>query len=160
MMDGVSQTIRMLEQSPAIDGQFSQFVESTDWQVVTQTHQAKTEQDVLRALAKSKLDVDDFAALISPAAEPYLLEMVTKSEQLTLQRFGNTLSLFAPLYLSNTCANECTYCGFSMSNAIKRLTLNESQIVKEVAAIKSKGFDHILLVTGKPTKSPCHTLNA
>lgn len=152
MMDGVSQTIRMLEQSPAIDGQFSQFVESTDWQVVTQTHQAKTEQDVLRALAKSKLDVDDFAALISPAAEPYLLEMVTKSEQLTLQRFGNTLSLFAPLYLSNTCANECTYCGFSMSNAIKRLTLNESQIVKEVAAIKSKGFDHILLVTGETNK--------
>ena len=152
MIDGVSQTIRMLEQSPAIDGQFSQFVESTDWQVVTQTHQAKTEQDVLRALAKSKLDVDDFAALISPAAEPYLLEMVTKSEQLTLQRFGNTLSLFAPLYLSNTCANECTYCGFSMSNAIKRLTLNESQIVKEVAAIKSKGFDHILLVTGETNK--------
>ena len=152
MIDGVSQTIHMLEQSPAIDGQFSQFVESTDWQVVTQTHQAKTEQDVLRALAKSKLDVDDFAALISPAAEPYLLEMVTKSEQLTLQRFGNTLSLFAPLYLSNTCANECTYCGFSMSNAIKRLTLNESQIVKEVAAIKSKGFDHILLVTGETNK--------
>ncbi|MCW4628380.1 MULTISPECIES: 2-iminoacetate synthase ThiH [Marinomonas] len=152
MMDGASHKIRLLEQSPAIEGQFSQFVESTDWQVVTQTHQAKTEQDVLRALAKSKLDVDDFAALISPAAEPYLLEMVTKSEQLTLQRFGNTLSLFAPLYLSNTCANECTYCGFSMSNAIKRLTLNESQINKEVAAIKSKGFDHILLVTGETNK--------
>lgn len=152
MMDGASQTIRMLEQSPAIDGQFSEFVESTDWQTVTQMHQAKTEQDVVRALGKSKLDVDDFAALISPAAEPYLLDMVTKSEQLTLQRFGNTLSLFAPLYLSNTCANECTYCGFSMSNAIKRLTLNESQVVKEVAAIKSKGFDHILLVTGETTK--------
>ena len=152
MMDGASHKIRLLEQSPAIEGQFSQFVESIDWQAVTQIHQVKTEQDVLRALAKSKLDVEDFAALISPAAEPYLLEMVTKSEQLTLQRFGNTLSLFAPLYLSNTCANECTYCGFSMSNAIKRLTLNESQIVKEVAAIKSKGFDHILLVTGETNK--------
>ncbi|RNF49769.1 2-iminoacetate synthase ThiH [Marinomonas hwangdonensis] len=135
-----------------MEDQFSQFVESTDWQVVTLTHQAKTEQDVLRALGKSKLEVDDFAALISPAAEPYLLEMVTKSEQLTLQRFGNTLSLFAPLYLSNTCANECTYCGFSMSNAIKRLTLNETQVGKEVAAIKSKGFDHILLVTGETNK--------
>ncbi|MBU1293545.1 MAG: 2-iminoacetate synthase ThiH, partial [Gammaproteobacteria bacterium] len=108
--------------------------------------------DVLRALSKDKLDVDDFAALISPAAEPYLLEMVAKSERLTLQRFGNTLSLFAPLYLSNTCANECTYCGFSMSNAIKRLTLNETQVGKEVAAIKSKGFDHILLVTGETNK--------
>jgi 2-iminoacetate synthase len=152
MMDGTSQKIRMLEQSPAIKGQFSEFVENADWQAVTQSYQVKTEQDVLLALGKSKLDVEDFAALISPVAEPYLLEMVAKSEQLTLQRFGNTLSLFAPLYLSNTCANECTYCGFSMSNAIKRLTLNESQIVKEVAAIKSKGFDHILLVTGETNK--------
>jgi 2-iminoacetate synthase len=152
MMEEASQKIRMLEQSPAVKGQFSHFVESTDWQAVTQSHQEKTEQDVFRALSKSKLDVADFAALISPAAEPYLLEMVAKSERLTLQRFGNTVSLFAPLYLSNTCANECTYCGFSMSNAIKRLTLNESQIEKEVAAIKSKGFDHILLVTGETNK--------
>ncbi|WP_369921443.1 2-iminoacetate synthase ThiH [Marinomonas polaris] len=152
MIDGSSNKIRLLEQSPALDGQFSHFVESTDWQAVTQSHQEKTEKDVLRALSKDKLDVDDFAALISPAAEPYLLEMVAKSERLTLQRFGNTLSLFAPLYLSNTCANECTYCGFSMSNAIKRLTLNETQVGKEVAAIKSKGFDHILLVTGETNK--------
>lgn len=152
MMDGASHNIRLLEQSPAIEGQFSHFVENTDWQAVTQWHQEKTEQDVLRALGKDKLDVEDFTALISPAAEPYLLEMVAKSERLTLQRFGNTLSLFAPLYLSNTCANECTYCGFSMSNAIKRLTLNEIQVGKEVAAIKSKGFDHILLVTGETNK--------
>jgi 2-iminoacetate synthase len=152
MMDGASHNIRLLEQSSAIEGQFSHFVENTDWQAVTQCHQEKTEQDVLRALNKSKLDVEDFTALISPAAEPYLLEMVAKSERLTLQRFGNTLSLFAPLYLSNTCANECTYCGFSMSNAIKRLTLNEIQVGKEVAAIKSKGFDHILLVTGETNK--------
>ena len=152
MMDEASNKIRLLEQSPAVEGQFSHFVENTAWQEMTQSHQEKTEQDVLRALSKDKLDVDDFAALISPAAEPYLLEMVAKSERLTLQRFGNTLSLFAPLYLSNTCANECTYCGFSMSNAIKRLTLNETQVGKEVAAIKSKGFDHILLVTGETNK--------
>ncbi|RBP80612.1 2-iminoacetate synthase ThiH [Marinomonas rhizomae] len=152
MIAGGNNRIRLLEQSPAIEGQFSHFVENTDWQVVTQSHQEKTEQDVLRALSKNKLDVDDFAALISPVAEPYLLEMVTKSEKLTQQRFGNTLSLFAPLYLSNTCANECTYCGFSMSNAIKRLTLNESQVEKEITAIKTKGFDHILLVTGETNK--------
>ncbi|MEP7728967.1 2-iminoacetate synthase ThiH [Marinomonas primoryensis] len=144
--------VRLLEQTPAIAGQFSEFVENADWQSVTRSHEEKTEQDVLRALGKNKLNVDDFTALISPAAEPYLLEMVDKSEKLTLQRFGNTLSLFAPLYLSNTCANECTYCGFSMSNAIKRLTLNESQVQKEVRAIKSKGFDHLLLVTGETNK--------
>jgi len=144
--------VRLLEQAPAIAGQFSEFVESVNWQSVTRSHEEKTEQDVLRALGKNKLNVEDFTALISPAAEPYLLEMVEKSEKLTLQRFGNTLSLFAPLYLSNTCANECTYCGFSMSNAIKRLTLNESQVQKEVMAIKSKGFDHLLLVTGETNK--------
>ncbi len=144
--------VRLLEQTPAIAGQFSEFVENADWQSVTRSHEEKTEQDVLRALGKNKLNVDDFTALISPAAEPYLLEMVDKSEKLTLQRFGNILSLFAPLYLSNTCANECTYCGFSMSNAIKRLTLNESQVQKEVMAIKSKGFDHLLLVTGETNK--------
>jgi 2-iminoacetate synthase len=142
----------LLEQTPAIAGQFSEFVENVDWQSVTRSHEEKIEQDVLRALGKNKLNVDDFTALISPAAEPYLLEMVDKSEKLTLQRFGNILSLFAPLYLSNTCANECTYCGFSMSNAIKRLTLNESQVQKEVRAIKSKGFDHLLLVTGETNK--------
>ena len=144
--------VRLLEQTPAIAGQFSEFVENVDWQSVTRSHEEKTEQDVLRALGKNKLNMDDFTALISPAAEPYLLEMVDKSEKLTLQRFGNILSLFAPLYLSNTCANECTYCGFSMSNAIKRLTLNESQVQKEVMAIKSKGFDHLLLVTGETNK--------
>ena len=144
--------VRLLEQTPAIAGQFSEFVENVDWQSVTRSHEEKTEQDVLRALGKNKLNMDDFTALISPAAEPYLLEMVDKSEKLTLQRFGNILSLFAPLYLSNTCANECTYCGFSMSNAIKRLTLNESQVQKEVRAIKSKGFDHLLLVTGETNK--------
>ncbi|QUX96062.1 2-iminoacetate synthase ThiH [Marinomonas sp. CT5] len=144
--------IRLLEQSPAVKGQFSDFVEQADWQAMTDLHQTKTEQDVLRALSKTKRDIDDFAALISHAAEAYLFDMVAKSEQLTLQRFGNTVSLFAPLYLSNTCANECTYCGFSMSNAIKRLTLDEGQIQSEIRAIKEKGFDHILLVTGETKK--------
>jgi 2-iminoacetate synthase len=86
-----------LEQSPSVEGQFSEVVEQSDWHQVTLSHQTKTEQDVLAALGKSKLTVDDFAALISPAAEPYLLDMVTRSEQLTKQRFGNTISLFAPL---------------------------------------------------------------
>ncbi|MBR7887995.1 2-iminoacetate synthase ThiH [Marinomonas sp. A79] len=146
------QKVRLLEQSPAVAGQFSEFLETCDWSAMTEIHRNKQEADVLQALAKDSLNEEDFAALISPAAEPYLLDMVAKSERLTQQRFGNTMSLFAPLYLSNTCANECTYCGFSMSNAIKRLTLNEQQVEREVAAIKGKGFDHILLVTGETNK--------
>ncbi|REG81800.1 2-iminoacetate synthase ThiH [Marinomonas pollencensis] len=144
--------IHICSQSPEVEGQFSAELASQSWQQTTQLHTAMGEPEVLRALAKTRLDINDFAALISPAAEPYLMQMLAKSEQLTKQRFGNTVSLFAPLYLSNTCANECTYCGFSMSNAIKRLTLNEGQLANEIAAIKGKGFDSILLVTGETNK--------
>ena len=148
----MSGAIRVLHQSPAVDGQFSAQLEALNWDATTAQHLNATEADVRRALAKPKRDINDFAALISPAAKPFINEMVAESERLTLQRFGKTVSLFAPLYLSNTCANECTYCGFSMSNAIKRLTLNEAQIEREIAAIKHKGFDHILLVTGETKK--------
>ena len=148
----MSGAIRVLHQSPAVDGQFSAQLEALNWDATTAQHLNATEADVRRALAKPKRDINDFAALISPAAKPFINEMVAESERLTLQRFGKTVSLFAPLYLSNTCANECTYCGFSMSNAIKRLTLNEAQIEREIAAIKQKGFDHILLVTGETKK--------
>ena len=148
----MSGAIRVLHQSPAIDGQFSAQLEALNWDENEAKHLNATEADVRRALAKPKRDIHDFAALISPAAKPFINEMVAESERLTLQRFGKTVSLFAPLYLSNTCANECTYCGFSMSNAIKRLTLNEAQIEREIDAIKQKGFDHILLVTGETKK--------
>jgi 2-iminoacetate synthase len=148
----MSGAIRVLHQSPAVNGQFSAQLEALNWDAITAQHLNATEADVRRALAKPKRDINDFAALISPAAKPFINEMVAESERLTLQRFGKTVSLFAPLYLSNTCANECTYCGFSMSNAIKRLTLNEAQIEREIAAIKQKGFDHILLVTGETKK--------
>ena len=148
----MSGAIRVLHQSPAIEGQFSAELEVLDWDATTAKHVAASEADVRRALAKPKRDINDFAALISPAAKPFLNEMLAQSERLTQQRFGNTVSLFAPLYLSNTCANECTYCGFSMSNAIKRLTLDEQQIEREIKAIKLKGFDHILLVTGETKK--------
>ena len=148
----VTKRIKICTQSPEVEGQFSALLAKQSWQEATSLHQSITDQDVQTALAKKRLDIDDFAALISPAAEPYLMQMLEKSEQLTKQRFGNTMSLFAPLYLSNTCANECTYCGFSMSNAIKRLTLNEGHIAKEITAIKSKGFDNILLVTGETNK--------
>lgn len=148
----MSGAIRVLHQSPAVDGQFSAQLEALNWDENEAKHLNATEADVRRALAKPKRDINDFAALISPAAKPFINEMVAESERLTLQRFGKTVSLFAPLYLSNTCANECTYCGFSMSNAIKRLTLDEAQIEREIAAIKQKGFDHILLVTGETKK--------
>ncbi|EGR1393382.1 2-iminoacetate synthase ThiH [Vibrio parahaemolyticus] len=120
-----------------------------DWDDISMSIYAKTAQDVERALAKPKRDLEDFKALISPAAEPYLEQMAKLSSSLTRKRFGNTMSLYIPLYLSNLCANACTYCGFSMENRIKRRTLNRDEVEAEIDAIKRMKFDSVLLVTGE-----------
>lgn len=107
------------------------------------------DKDVKRVLGKQTLDINDLACLLSPAALTYLEPMAQRAKQLTRRRFGNTMQLFVPLYLSNLCANECTYCGFSMSNRIKRKTLSVADVEQECLAIKSMGFDSILVVTGE-----------
>lgn len=122
---------------------------SLDWDDIKLSIYAKNAVDVERALAKKKRSLEDFKALISPAAEPYLELMAQESFRLTRQRFGNTVSFYIPLYLSNLCSNACTYCGFSMGNKIKRRTLSEQDILDEVAAIKRMKFDSVLLVTGE-----------
>ncbi|BDY04822.1 2-iminoacetate synthase ThiH [Ferrimonas sp. YFM] len=120
-----------------------------DWDHLALTINAMTDSQVQRALAAPKLDWPGFLALISPAAAPYLEQMARRSQRLTRQRFGNTMGLYVPLYLSNLCANECDYCGFAMSNRIKRHTLTEQELDRELDAIKALGFDAILLVTGE-----------
>lgn len=120
-----------------------------NWDDISMSIYAKTARDVERALANPNRDLEDFKALISPAAEPYLEPMAKLSYALTRKRFGNTMSLYIPLYLSNLCANACTYCGFSMENRIKRRTLNKDEVVAEMAAIKRMKFDNVLLVTGE-----------
>lgn len=128
------------------------FVEQLDrisWDELKLSIISKSAQDVEGALQSQRLNHDQFLALISPAAEPYLEAMAQKSMQLTRQRFGNTLQLYIPLYLSNKCTNICTYCGFSLDNKIRRKTLNMDELDREIAAIKQMGFDHILLVTGE-----------
>ncbi|AGA79779.1 2-iminoacetate synthase ThiH [Echinicola vietnamensis] len=112
-----------------------------------------TPERVEQALAKTERDLEDFLALISSAAAPYLEKMAQKSRQLTLQRFGNNMQLFAPLYLSNECQNICTYCGFSLDNKIPRKTLSDQEIMKEVEVLKGLGFEHILLVTGEANRT-------
>ena len=110
---------------------------------------SKTASDVERALNANTLSLDDFMALISPAGSHYLEAMAGRAQALTRHRFGNTMQLFVPLYLSNLCANECTYCGFTMSNKIKRKTLSISEVLTEIEAIKDMGFSQVLLVTGE-----------
>lgn len=119
------------------------------WDELKISIHSQTAADVENALHSDRLNHQQFLALISPAAEPYLEAMARKSMQLTRQRFGNTLQLYIPLYLSNKCTNICTYCGFSLGNKIRRKTLTMDELDREVAAIKKMGFDHILLVTGE-----------
>ncbi|NOH72803.1 2-iminoacetate synthase ThiH [Vibrio pectenicida] len=120
-----------------------------NWNEISMSIYSKTVQDVEMALCKQKRDLEDFKALISPAADDYLEQMAQLSYSSTRKRFGNTMSLYIPLYLSNLCANACTYCGFSMENRIKRRTLTKGEIGDEVSAIKQMKFDSVLLVTGE-----------
>lgn len=128
---------------------FSEKIKEYQWDDIRLSIYSKTTIDVQRALSKSRLNLEDFKALISPAAEPFLEQMAQKSQQLTLQRFGKTQQFYIPLYLSNMCSNICTYCGFSMHNALRRKTLDMEEIERECLAIKKMGFEHILLVTGE-----------
>ena len=132
---------------------FSEELEKISWQDTTKSIYNKTYTDVERALSKRSLDVDDFAALISPAAEPYLEHMARRSREITLKRFGKTISMYIPIYLSNACTNFCVYCGFNHNNKFLRTTLNDEEIVEELKAIKRLGeFENLLIVTGEHPK--------
>jgi 2-iminoacetate synthase len=120
-----------------------------DWQDVSRSIYAKTASDVVDALHKENRNLEDFKALISPAAKPYLEQMAKLSQEITQKRFGKTIQLYIPLYLSNECQNICTYCGFSFNNKIKRKTLTDAEILQEVRVIKTMGYEHVLLVTGE-----------
>jgi 2-iminoacetate synthase len=109
---------------------------------------------VRESLASGHPTLADFAHLISPAAaSPGLLEeMGRKSHALTLRRFGRVIRLFAPLYLSNECVNNCRYCGFSRENPILRVTLTLDDVLGEARAIRDQGFRNLLLVAGEHPK--------
>jgi len=107
---------------------------------------------VRESMAKSKLSLADFANLISPAASELLEPMGRRSHAMTLQRFGKVIRLFAPLYLSNECINNCSYCGFSRDNPILRVTLSLDEVRQEARALKEQGFRNILLVAGEHPK--------
>ncbi len=108
-----------------------------------------TATSVRQALTKSHLALGDFAALISPAASELLEPLGRRSQALTQQRFGKVIRLFAPLYLSNECVNNCKYCGFSRDNPILRVTLSVDEVLREARALKEQGFRNILLVAGE-----------
>lgn len=108
-----------------------------------------TEAAVRQALSKEYLEPDDFAALLSPAAETFLEQIAQRALQETRKHFGNTVNLFTPLYLANYCENYCVYCGFNCHNNIKRAQLNATEIEREMQAIAAQGLEEILLLTGE-----------
>jgi 2-iminoacetate synthase len=127
-----------------------------DFAGIGRTIAAKTTVEVRQALARARtgamLSLDDLAALLSPAAAPFLEEMARLSHERTVERFGRTMQLYAPMYLTNICANICTYCGFSAENRIPRKALNDAEILAEAGVLKLHGFDHVLLVTGESSR--------
>lgn len=107
---------------------------------------------VNRVLEKDRLSLRDFAVLISPTASRQIELLGQRSQALTKRRFGNVIRLFAPLYLSNECINNCVYCGFSRDNPILRVTLSVEEVVEEALALKAQGFRNVLLVSGEHPK--------
>ena len=108
-----------------------------------------TAADVLRALRHDSCTVEDFKALLSPAAEPFLEQMAQRARLETQKHFGNTVYLFTPLYIANYCENYCVYCGFNCYNDIRRMKLNMEQIEHEMKVISESGMEEILILTGE-----------
>ena len=113
-----------------------------------------TAEDVKEALAAETCSVDNFKALLSPAALPFLEEIAQKAQKETRKHFGNSVAIFTPLYIANYCENYCVDCGFNCHNKIKRAQLNYEEIEKEMQAIAATGLEEVLILTGEsPNKS-------
>jgi 2-iminoacetate synthase len=119
------------------DFEFNEYLENVD------------EENVINSIEKEQLSHTDFLNLLSPTASNHLEQMAAKAHELTKQYFGNVIVLYAPLYISNFCSNECIYCGFRKSNSIDRKQLSLEEIEKEAAEISKTELRHILLLTGE-----------
>lgn len=134
---------------------FADLIGQYDWNDTINCINSTTTDDVRRVLNKARrntrqLDVADFMVLISSAAEPFIEEMAQLSQRFTQERFGKTISMYIPMYVSNECTNRCVYCGFNHDNPFERTTLTMEQVESECKAIKKLApFDNILIVSGE-----------
>ncbi len=126
--------------------------EKYPWDQIKDFIHSRESKHVINALSKSNKSPEDFATMLSPAAENFLEEMAETASKITRQRFGKTIKLYAPIYLSNECTNSCVYCGFNRKNDIERKTLSFDEIEKDASIISSQGIQHILLVSGESPK--------
>lgn len=116
---------------------------------------AVTDQDVGAALSKERLTRKDFLALLSEQAAPHLETMASKARKITLQHFGRTMGLYAPIYISDYCSNHCIYCGFNSTNRFNRRKLTLAEVETEARLLADTGIRHVILLTGEaPAKTP------
>lgn len=138
---------------------FADIIDQWDWDDTVALVENASDEDVRRVLIKAtgpkRLDPEDFAVLISKAASKHIEKMAAMSRHFTQERFGKTISLYIPMYVSNECTNKCVYCGFNHDNPFTRTTLTAEQVEKECQAIKSLGpFENLLIVSGEyPSKT-------
>ncbi|REC48264.1 2-iminoacetate synthase ThiH [Chryseobacterium pennipullorum] len=131
---------------------FKDVFEQYQWDEIKLRLDNVTVSDVRRSLQRKNKTPHDFLNLLSPAASQELELMAKMTQALTQKRFGKTIQLYAPLYLSNECQNICTYCGFSLDNPLKRKTLSDTELMAEASVLKSMGVNHVLLVSGEANK--------
>lgn len=128
---------------------FLDYLENLDLAQIKESVYGVSDQDVTNTLEKKHHTVTDFPILVSPAAGLFLETMAGMAYRTTILRFGKTVRLYAPLYISNECTNACAYCGFNVDNKIERITLTKDEIRKEAKALYNQGLRHLLLVSGE-----------
>src|SRR5690606_1830578 len=127
--------------------------ENYQWDDIKDKLEKVTLFEVERSLQKKSKTIEDFLNFLSPVASQKIEVMAKMTQQLTQKRFGKTIQLYAPLYLSNECQNICTYCGFSLDNSIKRKTLTNAELIVEATVLKAMDVNHVLLVSGEANKT-------
>jgi len=121
-------------------------------QMKSYTPESYSAEDVIAAIESPICTEEDFKALLSPAAEPFLEDIAQKAMRERNKHFGNSVYMFTPLYISNYCENQCVYCGFNCKNTIRRAKLNAEEIEQEMKAIAETGLQEILILTGESRK--------
>lgn len=132
---------------------FKNVFENYQWDDIKDKLEKVTLIEVERSLQKKSKTIEDFLNFLSPVASQKIEVMAKMTQQLTQNRFGKTIQLYAPLYLSNECQNICTYCGFSLDNSIKRKTLTNAELIVEATVLKAMDVNHVLLVSGEANKT-------
>jgi len=148
----MSERINHMEYMPDMEIINSTMLDEVITKMEAYDYNSYTESDVKRALENETCSVEDFAALLSPVAQPFLEQMAQKAQKETRKHFGNSIQMFTPLYISNYCENHCVYCGFNCHNHIRRAKLDIAEIEHEMQMIAKTGLEEILILTGESKK--------